>query len=203
MPSNSLAIADSGARNPAGDCGLCAARPLSWRSGRYALGGAATLPDEKLPVKRRVSGIRGFHRCFSLCGMIRDRFRTSGGAMAVPGSRAEVLPRRPKPRGSRRSTTCGVRKLAEKSTVLASCRSGKAPFRLSLHALASADAARISLTRSCLEDIARRRDVIRSLPYRAHWEAAQWCRVVWGMTFPIAGNGKIAHHHDAIGRDAA
>ena len=54
MPSNSLAIADSGAR-PSWRLRVCAAaRPLSWRSGRHALGGAATLPDEEHPVKRRV-----------------------------------------------------------------------------------------------------------------------------------------------------
>src|ERR1700720_3175414 len=38
---------------------------------------AAAQPDEELPVKRRVSGIRGFHRRFSLSRMTRDRLRTS------------------------------------------------------------------------------------------------------------------------------
>src|SRR6266850_7057747 len=46
-------------------------------AGRHALGGAGALPDEEFPVKRRVSGFRGFHWCFSLSGMIRDSFRTS------------------------------------------------------------------------------------------------------------------------------
>src|SRR5712671_1211013 len=46
-------------------------------AGRHALGGAAALPDEEFPVKRRVSGIRGFHWRFTLSRMITDKFRTS------------------------------------------------------------------------------------------------------------------------------
>src|SRR6266852_6556605 len=64
-------------------------------AGRHALGGAATLPDEEFPVKRRVSGISGFHWRFSLSGMIRDVFRTGSWPA----------------RWRRRSTTCGVKKL--------------------------------------------------------------------------------------------
>src|ERR1700724_4830517 len=41
-------------------------------AGRHALGGAAALPDEEFPVKRRVSGIRGFHWRFTLSRMIGD-----------------------------------------------------------------------------------------------------------------------------------
>src|SRR5258707_830460 len=63
-------------------------------AGRHALGGAAALPVEEFPVKRRVSGICGFHWCFSLSGMIRDRFRTSSwpGRWRGLASRAEILP---------------------------------------------------------------------------------------------------------------
>jgi len=63
-------------------------------AGRHALGGAAALPDEEFPVKRRVSGIRGFHWCFSLFGMIRDRFRTSSwpGRWRCLAPRAKILP---------------------------------------------------------------------------------------------------------------
>src|ERR1700680_4753516 len=66
-------------------------------AGRQALGGAAALPDEELPVKRRVSGIRGFHWRFMLSRMIRDRLRTSSWLRRWwrPAPRAEILPRRP------------------------------------------------------------------------------------------------------------
>src|SRR5258708_3870625 len=46
-------------------------------AGKHALGGAAALPDEKFPVKRRVSRIRGFHWRFTLSRTIRDRPRTN------------------------------------------------------------------------------------------------------------------------------
>src|SRR5229473_1697029 len=81
-------------------------------AGRHALGGAAALPDEEFPVKRRVSGNRGFHWCFSLSGMIRDRFRTSSwpGRWRRQASRAEILPGGPSLAGSLGSTGRGVEK---------------------------------------------------------------------------------------------
>src|ERR1700733_8832526 len=63
-------------------------------AGRHALGGAAALPDKEFPVKHRVSRILGFHWCFSLSGMIRDRFRTNSWPRRWrrQATRAEILP---------------------------------------------------------------------------------------------------------------
>ena len=89
------------------------ATQVSLLAGRYALGGAAALPDEELPVKRRVSGFRGFHWRLTLPGMIRNRVSNQfvAGALAMPGATSENLaPGRPRLAGSRRSTTRGVKK---------------------------------------------------------------------------------------------
>src|SRR6266436_6659758 len=83
-------------------------------AGRHALGGAAALPDEELPVKRRALGICGFHWRFSLSRMIRDRPRTSSRLRRwrrLP-SRAEILPLGgPSLAGSRGSTARRVKEL--------------------------------------------------------------------------------------------
>src|SRR5882762_4315886 len=68
-------------------------------AGRDALGGAAALPDEEFPVKRRVSRIRGFHWRFTLSSAIRDRPRTNSWMRdgAVPTvTRGILAPRPPK-----------------------------------------------------------------------------------------------------------
>src|ERR1700686_938336 len=68
-------------------------------AGRHALGGAAALPDEEFPVKRRDSRIRGFHWRFTLSRTIRDRPRTNSWMRdgAVPTvTRGILAPRPPK-----------------------------------------------------------------------------------------------------------
>src|SRR5260370_8670240 len=66
-------------------------------AGRHALGGAAPLPDEELPMKRRASGIRGFHWRFTLSRTIRDIPRTNSWTRdgALPTAPRAILPPMP------------------------------------------------------------------------------------------------------------